>query len=103
MHAALTHAGYQLDFGVDGTGVYGKSFRQGGGFYIDVGCASLISTGKVGLRSGRGACAVVPSTGSVAPWHLGTTLGRWVALRKGARPECPARRPGGTHAGPGRQ
>jgi len=55
LHASLQDVGYKLDFGVDGTGVYGKSFRQGGGFYIDVGCASLLATGKVGLRSGSGA------------------------------------------------
>jgi putative flavoprotein involved in K+ transport len=55
LHAGLRHAGYQLDFGFDGTGVYGKSFRQGGGFYIDVGCAELLVSGKVALRSGRGA------------------------------------------------
>ena len=55
LHESLRQAGYQLDFGHDGTGVYGKSFRQGGGFYIDVGCASLIATGKVGLRSGSSA------------------------------------------------
>ena len=30
MHDALQAAGYQLDFGADGTGVYGKSFRQVG-------------------------------------------------------------------------
>ena len=34
LHARLTSAGYRLDFGHDDTGVYGKSFRQGGGFYI---------------------------------------------------------------------
>jgi len=55
LHESLRKAGYQLDFGHDGTGVYGKSFRQGGGFYIDVGCASLIATGEVGLRSGSSA------------------------------------------------
>ena len=55
MHAGLRRAGYQLDFGFDDTGVYGKSLRQGGGFYIDVGCASLIVNGQVGLRSGQGA------------------------------------------------
>eukprot|EP00966_Prymnesium_polylepis_P076328 1769192-Prymnesium_polylepis.1 len=65
MHAALERAGYQLDFGADGTGVYGKSFRQGGGFYIDVGCASLIATGRVGLRSGSGASIARLERGAV--------------------------------------
>ena len=55
LHVALEAAGYRLDFGEDGTGVFGKSFRRGGGFYIDVGCASLIADGHVALRSGHGA------------------------------------------------
>ena len=55
LHAGLTAAGYKLDFGEDDTGIFGKSFRRGGGFYIDVGCASLLSDGRVGLRSGSGA------------------------------------------------
>ena len=38
---------------------------QGGGFYIDVGCASLISTGKVGLRSGSGASVARLEPGAV--------------------------------------
>ena len=77
MHEALTEAGYRLDFGVDGTGVYGKSFRQGGGFYIDVGCASLIASGRVGLRSGSDACiarldadAVILDSGERLPADL---------------------------------
>ena len=80
LHAGLSAAGFQLDFGTDLTGVYGKSFRQvgtgyidastlyplpltatpcpltlccqGGGFYIDVGASQLIASGRVGLASG---------------------------------------------------
>lgn len=55
LHARLAAVGYNLDFGEDGTGIFGKSFRRGGGFYIDVGCASLLSDGRVALRSGSGA------------------------------------------------
>ena len=52
LHARLSAVGFQLDFGPDGTGVYGKSLRQGGGFYIDVGASELIASGRVGLANG---------------------------------------------------
>lgn len=52
LHARLRAVGFRLDFGEDGTGVYGKSFRRGGGFYIDVGASELIASGRVGLASG---------------------------------------------------
>jgi putative flavoprotein involved in K+ transport len=32
-----------------------RFFYGGGGFYIDVGCADLLVSGKVALRSGSGA------------------------------------------------
>ena len=77
MHASLAAAGYQLDFGFDATGVFGKSFRQGGGFYIDVGCAALIADGRVALRSGADATptrlerrGVVLASGEVLPADL---------------------------------
>lgn len=52
LHEQLANVGYRLDWGHDQTGVFGKSFRRGGGFYIDVGCAALLADGRVGLRSG---------------------------------------------------
>ena len=52
LHSRLQAAGYQIDFGDDNTGVFGRSFRQGGGFYIDVGCCDLIGDRRVELRSG---------------------------------------------------
>eukprot|EP00931_Biecheleriopsis_adriatica_P012028 TRINITY_DN113129_c0_g1_i1.p1 TRINITY_DN113129_c0_g1~~TRINITY_DN113129_c0_g1_i1.p1 ORF type:complete len:342 (-),score=40.33 TRINITY_DN113129_c0_g1_i1:4-909(-) len=77
LHQRLQAVGYQLDFGSDGTGVFGKSYRQGGGFYIDVGCAALIADGRVSLRSGRNASiarldgdAVVLESGERLPADL---------------------------------
>jgi putative flavoprotein involved in K+ transport len=48
----LTKAGFKLDFGDDGSGIFLKYLRRGGGYYIDVGCASLIADGKIGIRQG---------------------------------------------------
>jgi putative flavoprotein involved in K+ transport len=46
----LSYAGYQLDDGPDGAGVFAKSASEGGGFYIDMGCAELVSRHKVHVR-----------------------------------------------------
>lgn len=45
----LARAGFQLDFGFEGTGIFAKSASEGGGFYIDVGAATLISRGDVNV------------------------------------------------------
>lgn len=67
LHQRLERAGFRLDFGPDLTGVFSKSLREGGGFYVDVGCSELIADGKVALRSGvrvvrleRGAVVLAP-------------------------------------------
>lgn len=43
----LTKAGFQLDFGHDGSGIYRKYIERGGGYYIDVGCSQLIIDGEI--------------------------------------------------------
>ncbi|MCB9150233.1 MAG: NAD(P)/FAD-dependent oxidoreductase [Caldilineaceae bacterium] len=53
-YARLAAAGFQLDFGVDGSGQGMKAIRNGGGFYIDVGASELIISGAIRLRSGVG-------------------------------------------------
>ncbi len=53
LHDKLIEAGFLLDFGEDETGMVLKSFRQGGGFYIDVGASDLIYSGEVKLKAGR--------------------------------------------------
>ena len=46
----LRKAGYRLDNGPDGTGIFAKSATEGGGFYIDHGCAELIIRNDVTIR-----------------------------------------------------
>ena len=53
LHDQLIDAGFLLDFGEDETGMVLKSFRQAGGFYIDVGASKLICSGDIKLKAGR--------------------------------------------------
>lgn len=48
--ARVEAAGYKFDYGFDGTGLFAKSATEGGGFYIDVGCAELLARKDVGVR-----------------------------------------------------
>lgn len=48
----LAKAGFLLDFGEDGSGLFMKYLRRGSGYYIDVGASELIAEGKIKLRSG---------------------------------------------------
>jgi putative flavoprotein involved in K+ transport len=50
--AGLESRGFALDFGEDGSGLFMKYLRRGGGYYINVGCSELIAAGKVGIRQG---------------------------------------------------
>jgi putative flavoprotein involved in K+ transport len=50
--AGLASRGFALDYGEDGTGLFLKYLRRGGGYYIDVGCSELIAAGKVGVKHG---------------------------------------------------
>ncbi|KAL5372501.1 hypothetical protein DPSP01_013436 [Paraphaeosphaeria sporulosa] len=43
----LSRAGFNVDFGHDGSGIYRKYITRGGGYYIDVGCSALIISGKI--------------------------------------------------------
>jgi hypothetical protein len=45
----LQKAGFALDFGLDGSGLFRKYMTKGGGYYIDVGCSSLIVSGAICL------------------------------------------------------
>src|SRR5207247_2312727 len=53
-YARLEKAGFQLDFGDDGSGLFVKYLRRGSGYYIDVGASELIADGKIQLKSGVG-------------------------------------------------
>lgn len=50
----LTKAGFKLDFGHDGSGIYRKYITRGGGYYIDVGGSQLIIDGKIKVQQSPG-------------------------------------------------
>ena len=52
LYARLEQAGFMLDFGVDGSGLFMKYLRRGSGYYIDVGASELVADGRVKLKSG---------------------------------------------------
>ncbi len=52
LYARLENAGFLLDFGVDGSGLFMKYLRRGSGYYIDVGASELVANGSIKLRSG---------------------------------------------------
>ena len=53
LYSRLEKAGFQLDFGDDGSGLFMKYLRRGSGYYIDVGACELIANGSVTLKSGN--------------------------------------------------
>ena len=52
-YAALEKAGFWLDWGSDGSGLFMKYLRRGSGYYIDVGASQLIIDGKIKLAHGN--------------------------------------------------
>ena len=52
-YAGLEKAGFQLDWGDDGSGLFMKYLRRGSGYYIDVGASQLIIDGEVKLAHGN--------------------------------------------------
>jgi putative flavoprotein involved in K+ transport len=98
----LAHAGFQLEFGDEGTGWPLKFRTRGGGYYFNVGASELIADGKIrliqaadigsievdGLRMKEGAHVgaelFVLATGYKGPDHLlGELFGADVAARVG--------------------
>ena len=53
-YARLRKAGFMLDFGEDGSGLFMKYLRRGSGYYIDVGASELVADGRIKLKSGVG-------------------------------------------------
>lgn len=49
----LEKAGFQLDWGADGSGLFMKYLRRGSGYYIDVGASELVADGKIKLAHGQ--------------------------------------------------
>ena len=66
----LERAGFDLDWGDDGSGLFMKYLRRGSGYYIDVGAADLVADGKVKLAKGQ----VVRLTEDAVVLEDGTTL-----------------------------
>jgi len=52
-YAGLEKAGFQLDWGADGSGLFLKYLRRGSGYYIDVGASQLIIDGEIKLKAGQ--------------------------------------------------
>ncbi|OFI37632.1 FAD-dependent oxidoreductase [Arthrobacter sp. SW1] len=69
-YSQLEAAGFELDFGVDGSGLFLKYLRRGSGYYIDVGASQLIIDGRVKLASGQ----VEKITGNAVVMADGTEL-----------------------------
>ena len=62
LYARLEKAGFMLDFGVDGSGLFMKYLRRGSGYYIDVGASELIANGSVKLKSGITIDSIKPNS-----------------------------------------
>lgn len=74
-YTRLEKAGFQLDFGEDGSGLAVMGQRRGGGFYIDVGASELVADGRIKLKSRVGverlqARSIVFTDGSELPADL---------------------------------
>jgi putative flavoprotein involved in K+ transport len=52
LYGRLEKAGFMLDFGDDGSGLFMKYLRRGSGYYIDVGASELVANGSIKLKSG---------------------------------------------------
>jgi putative flavoprotein involved in K+ transport len=52
-YAGLERAGFWLDWGADGSGLFMKYLRRGSGYYIDIGASQLIIDGKIILAHGN--------------------------------------------------
>lgn len=58
----LKKAGFLLDFGDDGSGLFMKYLRRGSGYYIDVGASELIADRKIKLKSGVDVKQIKPNS-----------------------------------------
>jgi putative flavoprotein involved in K+ transport len=70
-YARLAAAGFELDWGDDGSGLFMKYLRRGSGYYIDVGACELVANGTIKLAHGQverlTEDAVVLADGTVLP------------------------------------
>ncbi|PTB70218.1 FAD/NAD(P)-binding domain-containing protein [Trichoderma citrinoviride] len=56
----LARAGFNVDSGPGGSGLFFKYFQLGGGYYIDVGASKLIVDGKIKVKSGQEVAEILP-------------------------------------------
>ena len=56
----LAKAGFKVDSGPDGSGLFFKYFQRGGGYYIDVGASKLIADGTIKVKQGQEISEVLP-------------------------------------------
>ncbi len=52
-YARLEAAGFQHDWGEDGSGLFMKYLRRASGYYIDVGASELVAAGEIRLKAGQ--------------------------------------------------
>jgi putative flavoprotein involved in K+ transport len=52
-YEGLEKAGFWLDWGADGSGLFMKYLRRGSGYYIDIGASQLIIDGQIKLKRGQ--------------------------------------------------
>jgi putative flavoprotein involved in K+ transport len=52
-YARLEAAGFQHDWGEDGSGLFMKYLRRASGYYIDVGASELVAGGQIKLQAGQ--------------------------------------------------
>lgn len=62
LYGRLEKAGFMLDFGDDGSGLFMKYLRRGSGYYIDVGASELVANGSVHLKSGVDIERILPNS-----------------------------------------
>jgi putative flavoprotein involved in K+ transport len=62
LYKRLKKAGFMLDFGDDGSGLFMKYLRRGSGYYIDVGASDLIADGKIKLKSNVTVKEITPNS-----------------------------------------
>ncbi|TVY34439.1 putative indole-3-pyruvate monooxygenase [Lachnellula subtilissima] len=58
--AGLEKAGFKIDQGPDGAGLFMKYFQRGGGYYIDVGASQLIIDGDIKIKQGQEIAEILP-------------------------------------------
>ena len=56
----LDKAGFKVDRGPDGAGLFFKYFQRGGGYYINVGASELVAAGKIKVKQGQEIEEVLP-------------------------------------------